>query len=156
MRNNRIILKSPNKKLDLFYKIITNSKIPGRGKEIVFITHDTFYKIARVVQSLQIITRGKHYSTDIAQSLNEIRWGARYEELSINTYDGPYKNMIVHIPRRVFSSYLTKAVNLLNLNVEDHKITLNTLYTTGKIMEVSKSVGFDPIYECMRYGIPVI
>lgn len=156
MRKKRILLKSPNKKLDLFYKIITNSKSPGRGKEIVFITHDTFSKIVRAVQTLQIITKGKRYSTDIAQLLNEIRWGARYEKLSINTYDGPYNYLIESVPRRVFSSYLTKAVNLLNLNVEDHKITLNTLYTTGKIMEVSKSVGFDPIYECMRYGIPVI
>lgn len=156
MRKKRILLKSPNKKLDLFYKVITNSKTPGRGKEIVFITHETFSKIVRAVQTLQIITKGKRYSTDIAQLLNEIRWGARYEKLSINTYDGPYNYLIESVPRRVLSSYLTEAIDLLNLSVKEHKITLNTLYTTGKIMEVSESVGFDPIYECMRYRIPVI
>ena len=156
MRNKRIILKSPNKKLDRFYKSITNSNTPGRGKEMVFITQETFFKIVRVVQKLQCKMQKKYYRIDIAQVLNEIRWGSRYKELGMNTFSGRYKNLIVPIPRRVLSSYLTEAVELLNLGVKDHKITLNTLYTSGKILQVADSVGFDPIYECLRYRIPVI
>lgn len=156
MRNKRILLKSQNKKLDLFYKSITNSQTPGRGKEMVFITRETFSKIAQVVQKLQCNMQGKNYRIDIAQVLNEIRWGARYKQLSMNTFSGRYKNLINPIPRRVLSSYLTEAIELLELGMKDYKITLNTIYTSGKIFRTAESVGFDPEYECLRYGIPVI
>lgn len=156
MRNKRIRSTAHTDLLDSFYKIITNAQTSGRGKEMVLITKNTFSKIADAVQKLQCKKRGEYFRQDIAQVLNEIRWGSRYDRLDMNTFSGRYKNLIVPIPRRVLSSYLTEAIKLLNLGVKDHKITLNTLYTSGKIHQVADGVGFDPIYECMRYGIPTI
>ena len=42
------------------------------------------------------------------------------------------------------------------IDVEDHKITLNTIYTSGKMIRTAKMFGFDIEYECLYNGIPVV
>lgn len=144
MKNKRIRLKHSNKRLDSFYRSITNSKVNGRGRDMILIRPNTFYNIAITIQKLQIIKKHKHGSIDIAQVLNSIRAGTRFSDL------------YVPISRYILTSYLDAAVESLNLNVPGYKITLNTVYTSGKMNETANIYNFDIEYECMYYNIPIV
>lgn len=144
IKNKRIRLINSDKRLDSFYKSITNSKESGRGKEMILITHKTFSKIAEIIPKLQYKNLGKYYRFDIAQLLTFIVCGARFTELNLP------------VPRRVLSSYLKEAVELLALDTQDRSVTLNTLYTSGNMIRVAETFNFDIEYECQIYNIPMV
>lgn len=144
MKNKRIKSAAHSDLLDSFYKIITNSQTEGRGTETIFIKRGTFYEIAKTIQKLQSNDNKKSYGCDIAQVLLRVY------------YDGHYSELQMMLPNKTLADYLTKAVEILSYNLKSRKVTLNTLYTSGKILRTAESVGFDPEYECLRYGIPVI
>jgi hypothetical protein len=156
MHRKRIIPDKPSKRLDLFYNSIISSKLPGRGKQMVLVRTETFYKIARMIRKIQSIKLHRKYNRlDIAQILGSIYEGERYKDLYFNL-PSRYKNLFLHIPRRVLSSYLQEAIKILKINVEDHKITLNTIYTSGRMIRTAKMFCFDIEYECLYYDIPVV
>lgn len=142
--NNRIQLKHSSKRLDSFYRSITNSKANGRGRDMILLRPNTFYNIAITIQKLQIINKHKHGSIDIAQVLNSIRAGTRFSDLN------------VPISRYILTSYLDAAVNILQLDVHNRKITLNTVYTSGKMNETANIYNFDIEYECWYYNIHIV
>lgn len=153
MHLKRIIPNKPSKRLDLFYKSIINSKLPGRGKQMVLVRTKTFYTIARTIRKIQSIELNNR--PDIAIILAPIFLeGKRYKDL----YWGPdcYKHLHRRVPRKVLSSYLQEALKILKIDVEDHKITLNTIYTSGRMIRTAEMFGFDIEYECIYYDIPVV
>ena len=156
MHRKRIIPNKPSKRLDLFYTSIINSKIPGRGNQMVLVRTETFYKIARTIQKIQSIKLNrKNNRRDIAIILSPIFFeGKRYKDL----YWGPdsYKHLDPPIPSKVLSSYLQEALKILKIDVEGHKITLNTIYTSGRMIRTAEMFGFDIEYECIYYEIPVV
>lgn len=143
-RNKRINSKYYYTRLDSFYKVITNSKMTGRGSEIIVIKPETFYRIAITIQKLQTVKRPKVGYVDIAQVLNCIRTGDRFS------------NSNFPVSKYILTSYLTAAVESLKLQVKNHKITLNTIYTSGKMNETARQCNFDIEYECKYYDIPII
>ncbi len=156
MHRKRIIPNKPSKRLDLFYTSIINSKIPGRGNQMVLVRTETFYKIARTIQKIQSIKLNrKNNRRDIAIILSPIFFeGKRYKDL----YGGPnnYTHWRLRASRKMLSSYLQEAIKILKINVEDHKITLNTIYTSGRMIRTAKMFCFDIEYECLYYDIPVV
>lgn len=143
-RHKRIRSKYDNKKLDSFYKIITNSKVAGRGKELILIKPETFYNIAVTIQRLQNIKRPRVGYVDIAQVLNCIRAGERFT------------NSNFPVSRYLLTVYLNAAVDFLKLETKNHKITLNTIYTSGKMNETAWLYNFDIEYEFMYYNVPIV
>lgn len=131
--------------LDSFYKILTNAQTAGRGIEVLLIKRKTFGKIAETIQKLQI-NASNHggYGCDLSQVLLRIYC------------DGYFNKSHIILSNKVLPAYLTRAVELLEYDVKGRKVTLNTLSTSGKMIKIANIVGFDPEYECMRYGIPVI
>jgi len=156
MHRKRIIPSKPSKDLDYFYNSIVRSKYPGRGKQMVSVRTETFYKIARMIRKIQSIRlRGKYNRLDIAIMLGDIFKGKHYKDLYLDVPER-YRHLTLQIPREVLSSYLQEALVLSNIYVEDHKITLNTIYSSGKMIRTAEKFGFDIEYECLYYNIPIV
>lgn len=145
MRIQRIRSDAHTDRLDSFYKILTNAQAAGRGIEVLLIKRNTFAEIAETVQKLQTYASNhRGYGCDLSQVLFRIYC------------DGYYSKSYIKLSNKILPGYLTRAVEILECDVKGRKVTLNTLSTSGKILEIANIVGFDPEYECMRYGIPVI
>ncbi len=108
---------------------------------MVIISVKTFYKIIDVVKKLQFEDGPKYQYRPVADYLEFICLGNRCS------------NTNFPVKRHVVSAYLKRAVDRMGIDVSPRKITLNSIYTSGEMARIARSVGFDIEYECKLYGI---
>lgn len=116
----------------------------GRGRDLILLKPSTYSRIASTIYDLQTLNGDKIGIVDISWVLLCIKSGIRFTELD------------VPLSRYYLTTYLNAAVELLNLDTGDKKITLNTIFTNGRMIEIARLYGFNLEYECIYYGIPII
>ena len=120
-----------------------NSRQPGRGRDMVIVSIETFNKITDALIKYQVKGNPKYGYATVAHYLEHIRTGNRYSQN-------------FQIKRHVLSSCLQKVLVRMGIDVSPQKITLNSLYVSGKMDKIAHLVGFDLEYECKLYKIPYI
>jgi hypothetical protein len=145
MRRKRIKTTKDSKELDSFYRTIIRLKSPKKGLKPIVLTKDAFYLIARTVRIVQENNfKPKYNVPDYAMILGLVWEGGNINELNIGHYN---RGVLI---------YLREALDVLNINYKVYRITLHTIYTSGRLYRNSKKYGFDLEYECIYYEVPIM
>lgn len=128
-----------------FAKTIKNARSPGRGKELVFVTPQTFRKIIKPPTEKNRTRQPRDKSLLIRNILHLI-YGSGWRCGEITT----------QVSRQTVSRYLRKLVRKYDLDGAGRKVTLNSLAISGRMNRIALKYSFDLHTELKRYEIPIV
>ena len=165
MKRKRAKIANRQKEVDRFYKTLTNAQSKNRGSEMIIILPSAISKIIENTQMFALKGHRKIYPTRECKFplINEGKWRidrARYSYSDIlwKVYRGKrYKDLDVAFPGHIMTSFLRTALVYLKLWDGVHtKVTLRTVYSSGRLYRLAELCGLDLEYECRRYGVKVL
>ena len=166
MRRKRAKIANHQKEVDRFYKTLTNANSKNRGSEMIIILPGAMSKIIEWTQVFafkshrKIIPRVKTGSRIIGEDRTIISHGVycSYIDILWRIYNGErYKDLDANFPGHILTSMLRTALIYLNLwDGINAKVTIRTIYSSGRLYRLAEQCGLDLEYECRRYGVKVL
>lgn len=166
MRHKRAKIANHKKEVDQFYKTLTNAKSKNRGSELIIIMPRAMTQIFKVAERFSCSEYRNRPSVELDKGLfSELpglqlnpQVGCSFSYIFWRIYRGErFKDLKVQYPSHLLTAMIRKAI--AHLGYWDGiytRVTLRTIYTSGRMIRLAEDCGLDLEFECNRYGVKVL
>jgi len=146
-RNRRIKSAYESKDLDRFYRILTNTRSPARGRETIIVSPGTFSKIFWKIDQIQCKCAGYYM----------VKYGC-FSQIILDIYNGAsFSQLGKKIPSQVIISVVRITLAVLAIPTSSqHRVSLRSIHLSGFLARVARDHKFDLKAELNLYKIPYI